>query len=321
MKALWVGLLLGGIAVNPLFAETSEGEVYEETEEIIEEFPDEPAQERVEANPRDPASASLKDEVNFLRAQVVSLRNAVENLQKKSPDVDDESPSKDVKDVLDHIAPQPSARMKKFDAHSEEEAKAMEEAEKKSHNLPNGPMQRDFNGVQKAYSELLSMKPDQLTAKLGSFRKLCDTYIKKYETDPSSRSALYYLGHVLFVSHHYKESLNVLARVYKGDEDGPHAADALLYMAQIFHKEKKTDAALKFLEKITKDFRPEYLTSSTKELFERVAKEIGSKLTLSKQNSPKSGAQKKDASPKASEKPKNSSQKTEAPTTIRGRAA
>lgn len=296
MNILWAFLL--SMISHTAMLHASEGEVYEEVIEEEHTIPDTPAEEFDSSSSSlssssDPASASLKDEVTFLRAQVVSLRNAVESMQKKK---ESETPSEntdDVQYVLSHVAPKPSERMKKFDAHTEAEATAMEEAEQKAPTLPGGKMQRDFNALQKAYNEITSLNIDQQKSKLSAFRKLSDAYIKTYETDSSSRSALYYLGHILFTTQHYKESLNVLARVYKGDEEGPHAADALLYMAQIFHKEKNTEAALKFLEKVKKDFRPEYLTQNTKDLFHRIAKELGSNLTLSKE-AVKTAAAKKD---------------------------
>ena len=287
MRTLWVLLLLPLTPMALLYA--SEGEVYEVIEER--EIPDIPAEENdpsdLASNSAsiDPASASLKDEVTFLRAQVVSLRNAVESMQKKKEVENTSLPNADVEYVVSHVAPEPSSRMKNFDAHTEIEAKAMEDAEKKAPTLPGGKMQQDFNALKKAYDEVLSLSDVQQKEKLPVFRKLCDAYIKTYETDSSSRSALYYLGHLLFETKHYKESLNTCARVYKGDEEGPHAADALLYMAQIFHKEKNKDAALKFLEKIKKDFRPEYLTQNTKILFKNVAKELGSTITLGKPSS------------------------------------
>lgn len=285
MKVLWVLLLV--MISHTMLIQASEGDVYEEVIEEEHTIPDTPAEEAESSSStvtssNDPASASLKDEVTFLRAQVVNLRDAVEDMQKKKNSNASPEKNDDVDYVLHQVAPEPSERMKKFDAHNEVEAKAMEDAEKKAPTLPGGKMQQDFNALQKAYGELKSLSLEQQKGKLTTFRKLCDAYIKTYETDSSGRSALYYLGHILFMTQHYKESLNVLARVYKGDEDGPHAADALLYMAHVFHKEKNTEAALKFLEKVKKDFRPEYLTKNTKDLFQKTAKELGSKMTLSK---------------------------------------
>lgn len=113
-----------------------------------------------------------------------------------------------------------------------------------------------------------------------SFIHECRAYVDAHQRDATGRSALYLCARMMLVLSQLKEAQKAFAQVYKGDEDGPHAAEALLGMAEVLLVQGQKPAAIKFLEKVRKDFPKEYLTQETQDLFAHVAQQAQSSLQL-----------------------------------------
>ncbi len=298
MRFFYLLPFLSFIIPQALYAEGEEDVMYEEVieEEAAEE---EPADENFETA-TSPASANGND-ITALRAQIASLTNKVQQLegqlkvQRQTPStapgaIPIQGPANaqahitqdpDVKALMQEIGATNEQELEKsLDAHSAKEAAAMAHAHQKTGHLPVGPAQSDFDRLHKLYNEVMLADAATLPQKAQAFTTTCNHYITTHQTDPSSRSALYYLGRVLLKQNKLKESQSTFARVYRGDEQGPHAADALIGMAEILIAQGNHPAAIKFLEKIKKDFKADYLTKETKESFKSVALRANSKLSF-----------------------------------------
>ncbi len=284
----------------PLYAE---GES-EEEETIYEEVTEEEAIDASDESAK-ASSQNTHSDITALRAQVACLSNKVEHLEgqlKKKPSKpsvsqpgsvmpvvvpsggETESTDPDVLDLMKEMGVTTMRQVEEtLDARNPAEASAMAKARKHAGNLPQGKTQSQFDELHKLYAETIQATDGtSLKKKANVFKEACGKYIEQHQTDSSSRSALYYLGRVLLRENQLKEAQNAFARVYRGDEQGPHAADALLGMAEVLTKQGNKTAAIKFLEKIKKDFEPYSLTDDTRASFKTTAQQAGSTLTLEK---------------------------------------
>lgn len=284
MSILLPGALLTS---TPVLAEGDE----EYFEEVVEE-------EAVEAEEEIAQEPGPVGDMKALRAQVASLTNKVQHLEgqlkkggtnpgsvmpvngpKNAASVIDP----DVQDLMNEIGATDEKQVEDaLEAHNPEEAKAMVKARKTAGKLPKNETQSDFNTLHRLYDETMAAvkNPAEFNKKANAFKTMCSNYIEKNNANSSSRSALYYLGCILLEQSQIKEAQNAFARVYRGDEKGPHAADALIGMSQVLILQGNKTAAIKFLEKIKKDFKPDYLTEETKASFKSLVKQSSANLSL-----------------------------------------
>jgi len=167
-----------------------------------------------------------------------------------------------------------------------------------------------YNKLCGLYNETMMAEGDAFKAKAKEFKIACAQFIQEHNDHSFSRSAIFYLGSVLLKNGELKEAQQAFATAYKGDEKGPHAADALLGMAEVQAKSNQKDLAKGLLTKVKKDFDSHYLSEDTKEKFKQVSKLAGVQLTLGKGQPSEQGKEKskapvliKDASKK--DQPKN----------------
>lgn len=296
LNSLFLSLCLSTLVSSPLYAEGEDDTIYEEV--IEEEAVDAPEAMEAAGNPND---------ITALRAQMASLTHKMQRLEgelKRAhqgssgtpppggvmpiavspilPPKDNAVIDPDVLELMQEIgATTETQAQEALEAHSKDEAVAMAHARKHTGTLPKGSTPSDLDHLHKLYNETMAeTEATKLTQKANAFKTACGQYIQTHQTDSSSRSALYYLGRVLLKQSQLKDAQNAFARVYRGDEEGPHAADALLGMCRVLLKQGNTSAVVKFLEKIKKDFKPDYLSDDTKASFKSVAKETGVTVSL-----------------------------------------
>lgn len=137
-----------------------------------------------------------------------------------------------------------------------------------------------YNRLCGLYNEAMIAEGEAFKAKATQFKAACASFINQHKDHSFSRSAIFYLGGVLLKNGENAEAQQAFATAYKGDEKGPHAADALLGMAEVSAKNGQKDFAVGFLSKVKKDFDPHHLTEDTKEKFKHVAKLVNANLTL-----------------------------------------
>ena len=267
-----------------------------------------------------PVYATEADEVVKLRAKVAAMEKEIHGLRTTKtsppsspvsaapgqisgegvPQVQSQKLDPDVAAVLTDLGIDTSNLQETMEATTPEEATAMAGAYKSAGSLEVGGAQAEFNRLQGDFKAAYASSDKAI---LAQFKARCIAFIEKYQTHSLSRSALYYLSRILLKNNEYKEAQNSFARVYKGDEQGPHAADALLGMAVTFVKQSNKPAAIKFVEKVKKDYRPEYLTGETKAELAALSKSLGITSMVKKpQTVIKKGVPQKQSAPKASQK-------------------
>lgn len=235
------------------------------------------------------------DEVTKLRAEMAEMKKKMAAFEVKQPaatpapgSVNPVSSTKsqapldaDVAAVLTDLGVDPNNLQEAMEAHSPEEAVAMANAHKNSGTMEVSGTQGEFDKLSALYHTAMKSE-DKGTH--TQFKGACAQFIEAHQDHSLSRSALYFMGKILLKSGEVKDAQNAFARVYRGDEQGPHAADALLGMAEVFLKQNNKAAALKFVEKVKKDFKPDYLTDETKAELVSVSKSCGLNQKPSKQD-------------------------------------
>lgn len=237
-----------------------------------------------------PVYSTPTDEVAKLRAEMAEMKKQMQDMQVKSPSskvapasgslnpasapqtksqpkLDD-----DVTAVLNDLGVDPNNLQEAMGAHNQEEAVAMANAYKSAGTMEVSGVQGEFDKLSALYHNAMREEDKNL---IEQAKGACAQFIDVHQDHSLSRSALFYMAKLLLKLNEVKDAQNAFARVYRGDEQGPHAADALLGMAEVFIKENNKAAASKFIEKVKKDFKPEYLTDDTKADLKRLSGIVG----------------------------------------------
>lgn len=242
-----------------------------------------------------PSAAAITPTVKHNPLRHATSTPATPVSMQTSPDLTTLDP--DVIAVLHELGVNPHNLQAEMGATSQAEAVAMANAHKASGTLEVSDTQGEFNTLSALYQKAMTTEDKNVWTQGKS---ACAAFIEKYSDHSLSRSALFFFANILLKSGEIKEAQNAFARVYRGDEQGPHGADSLLGMAEIFLKQGNKAAAIKFIEKVKKDFKPDYLSAETKAHLSLLAKNCG---LVETKNTPNSLPQKTTA--KVMQKPQS----------------
>ncbi len=153
-------------------------------------------------------------------------------------------------------------------------------------NFIDGPISDEYNELKKLHDDIMLENGEIPQSKIVNFKSLCNRFTKKYEKHSRSRSAAFLLARIFMKNNDLELAQQSFALVYKDDEKGPHAADALLGLAEINAKNGNKGFAIKFLEKLKEDFDPNHLDEDKRKEFKRIAKLAGSSIALDKPSKP-----------------------------------
>lgn len=242
----------------------------------------------VYATPTDEV-AKLKQELEAMKKEMQALRSSKPTAQQTNAQAapgqiaasTSQSLDPDLVAVLDDLGVDSSNLQSSMDARNPEEAVAMANAVKTAGTLEVSDVMSEFNQLEGEFKRVYASGDK---AAMNAFKAKCVNYISKHETHSSSRSALYFLARILLKTNDLKEAQNSFARVYRGDEQGPHGADSLLGMAATFLKQNNKAAAIKFIEKVKKEYSKS-MTEDTKAELTALSQAAGIKAAPAKKTS------------------------------------